>query len=115
MEAARLRRVPADPRALTLIVVLLGLAVVGWLVTDKRMACMDAGPATDLGTLGFYVSVWVVMMAAMMFPSIAPMVIANGRIQDRRQAQGNVHSGPLAVAVFVGGYLAGLDRVRAAG
>ena len=27
-------------------------------------------PGTDLGTLGFYVTAWVVMMAAMMFPSI---------------------------------------------
>ena len=105
MEASALRRVHPDPRLLSLIVVLLGLAIVGWLVTDERMAGMDAGPATDLGTLGFYVSVWVVMMAAMMFPSIAPMVIAYARIQRGRKAQGKVDSGLLAVAVFVGGYL----------
>jgi hypothetical protein len=59
VEASALRRVHPDPRLLSLIVVLLGLAIVGWLVTDERMAGMDAGPATDLGTLGFYVSVWV--------------------------------------------------------
>ena len=29
---------------------------------------MDEGPGTDLGSLGFYVSLWVVMMAAMMLP-----------------------------------------------
>ena len=32
------------------------------------MAGMDEGPGTDLGSLGFYVSVWVAMMAAMMLP-----------------------------------------------
>src|SRR5215208_7112077 len=117
MEAARLRRVHPDQRSLALIVVLLGLAFVGWAVTDERMAGMEAGPGTDLGTLGFYVSVWVVMMAVIMFPSIAPMVIAYERIQRGRRAQGKASSGPLAVVVFVGGYLVawtGLDHWRMA-
>jgi predicted metal-binding membrane protein len=36
------------------------------------MAGMDAGPGTDPGSLGFYLSTWVVMMAAMMLPSALP-------------------------------------------
>ena len=36
------------------------------------MAGMDGGPGTGLGTLGWFLGVWVVMMAAMMFPSLAP-------------------------------------------
>ena len=43
---------------------------------------MDAGPGTDPGGLGFYVTVWVVMMAAMMFPSIWPMVVMYARLQE---------------------------------
>ena len=35
---------------------------------------MDGGPWTDLGTFGWFLGVWVVMMAAMMFPSVAPTV-----------------------------------------
>ena len=35
---------------------------------------MDNGPWTDLGTFGWFLCVWVVMMAAMMFPSVAPTV-----------------------------------------
>jgi predicted metal-binding membrane protein len=105
MEAARLPRAYTDPRRFVLVAVLLVLAVVGWLVTDERMAGMDAGPGTDPGALGFYVGVWVVMMAAMMFPSIAPMVIAYSRIQHRRREQGKAYSGPVAVGLFVGGYL----------
>jgi predicted metal-binding membrane protein len=105
MEAARLPRTYGDPRQLALVAVLVLLAVVGWLVTDERMAGMDAGPGTDPGALGFYVGVWVVMMAAMMFPSIAPMVIAYSRIQQRRRERGKAHAGPVAVGLFVGGYL----------
>jgi predicted metal-binding membrane protein len=33
---------------------------------------MDMGPGTDLGSLGWFTGVWVVMMAAMMLPSLAP-------------------------------------------
>jgi predicted metal-binding membrane protein len=105
MEAARLPRVQGDPRQLALIAVLVALAVVGWVVTNDRMVGMDAGPGTELGALGFYVSLWVVMMAAMMFPSIAPMVIAYSRTQQRRRERGKAQAGPLAVALFVGGYL----------
>jgi predicted metal-binding membrane protein len=106
MEAARLRRSYAERRQLPLIAALLVLAVVGWLMTDDRMAGMDAGPGTDPGALGFYVSVWVVMMAAMMFPSMAPMVIAYAGIQRKRREQGTGRSGPVAIGLFVGGYLA---------
>jgi predicted metal-binding membrane protein len=88
-----------------LIAGLLGLALVGWLITDRRMAGMDAGPGTDLGTLGFYITAWVVMMAAMMFPSIAPMVLVYRMIERRRRD----HPGAAArgsTSLFVAGYLA---------
>jgi predicted metal-binding membrane protein len=106
VEAASLRRAPALPELirLGLIGALLLLAAVGWLVTDERMAGMDMGPGTDPGTLGFWVTAWVVMMAAMMFPSIAPMVVMYVRIQKGKRAKGE--DPPFAAtAVFVGGYL----------
>jgi predicted metal-binding membrane protein len=86
-----------------LVAVLLGLAAVGWLVTGERMGGMDAGPGTDPGSLGYYVGVWVVMMAAMMFPSIAPMVLVYRRVLKRRRELGKARSG--ATALFVAGYL----------
>jgi predicted metal-binding membrane protein len=73
-------------------------------MTDLRMAGMDAGPGTDPGALGFYVTTWVVMMAAMMFPSIAPMVLMYVGLQRGRREQGL--SAPVgATASFVAGYL----------
>ena len=78
---------------------LLALAGTAWLVSDLRMAGMDAGPGTDPGAFGFYVTTWVVMMAAMMFPSIAPMVLTYRRLQTGRRAGG------ASTALFVAGYL----------
>ncbi len=43
---------------------------------------MESLPGTGLGGLGFYVTVWVVMMAAMMLPSVAPTVLMYNRPRD---------------------------------
>jgi predicted metal-binding membrane protein len=89
---------------LAIIGALLVLAAVAWWMTDLRMAGMDAGPGTDPGALGFYVTTWVVMMAAMMFPSIAPMVLMYVGLQRGRRERGM--PAPVgATASFVGGYL----------
>src|ERR1700730_18904941 len=83
---------------------LLALAAFAWLLTHERMLGMDAGPGTDLGSLGFYVVSWVVMMSAMMFPSIAPMVLAFGFVQRRRRDRGSVDRA-VSTWVFVSGYI----------
>jgi predicted metal-binding membrane protein len=106
MESATLRRVPplSNTVQLGLIFGLLLLAAVAWAMTGDRMDGMDAGPGTDLGGLGFWVTAWVVMMAAMMFPSIAPMVVMYARIEEGKRDQGKPTEAG-ATAVFVGGYL----------
>ncbi len=63
----------ARPRVLAPLV--LAAALAAWIVTVERMRGMDEGPGTDLGGLGWYVGVWVTMMAAMMLPSVLPMVL----------------------------------------
>jgi predicted metal-binding membrane protein len=83
---------------------LLGLTVVAWLLTRERMLGMDAGPGTDPGALGFYVISWVVMMGAMMFPSIAPTVLTFSYIQRRRRDRGAL-AGAVSSWVFVAGYI----------
>src|SRR5215208_2322169 len=106
MESATLRRVPPLPSVvqLGLIFALLLLAAVAWAVTGDRMAGMDAGPGTDPGGLGFWVTAWVVMMAAMMFPSIAPLVVMHARIEEGKRRDGKtVEAG--STALFVCGYL----------
>jgi predicted metal-binding membrane protein len=95
------RRSPAALRKaqLSTLIVLLALAAVGWLVSDLRMAGMDAGPGTDPGAFGFYITTWVVMMAAMMFPSIAPMVLTYRGLQVGRRTT------TASTALFVLAYL----------
>ena len=106
MESASLRRAPPSPDVLRigLIFGLFLLAVLAWALTGDRMAGMDAGPGTDPGTLGFWVTAWIVMMAAMMFPSIAPMVVMQARIEEGRRRQGK-ESQAGTTTLFVGGYL----------
>jgi predicted metal-binding membrane protein len=106
MESATLRRAPPLSSAvqLGLIFGLLLLAAIAWAMTDDRMSGMDAGPGTDLGGLGFWVTAWVVMMAAMMFPSIAPMVVMHARIEEGKRQNGRATEAG-ATAMFVAGYL----------
>jgi predicted metal-binding membrane protein len=83
--------------------VLLGAALVAWLITVDRMRGMDAGPGTDLGGLGWYVGIWVTMMAAMMLPSVAPMTLIFARISRERARRGQAH---VPTWIFLAGYLA---------
>jgi predicted metal-binding membrane protein len=87
MNQARPRVIEVGVAAI--LVLLAGLA---WALTGERMAGMDAGPGTDLGGIGWFVGVWVAMMAAMMLPSFAPIAIGHMRIGS-------------ATTLFVAGYL----------
>jgi predicted metal-binding membrane protein len=87
-----------------LVAALVAVAGLGWLLTDERMAGMDMGPGTDPGSLAFYSSVWVVMMAAMMLPSAAPMVVAHSAVERRKRELGRDRKRGVSAA-FVGGYL----------
>jgi predicted metal-binding membrane protein len=84
-ERGELRDAWAALRArLGLVVALLALAAGAWWSTADRMAGMSAAPGGDLGTLGWFVGVWVVMMAAMMFPSLAPTTALYARMSRQR-------------------------------
>jgi predicted metal-binding membrane protein len=94
MEAILSRTPPLPgPVQAGLVASLLVVAAGAWAVTGDRMDGMDAGPGTELGGLGWFTVVWVTMMAAMMLPSIAPMVLAHARGQIA------------ATPAFVAGYL----------
>jgi predicted metal-binding membrane protein len=69
---------------LGVVALLLVLAAAAWWSTADRMAGMDAGPGTALGALSWFLGVWVVMMAAMMFPSLAPTTALYARMTRAR-------------------------------
>jgi predicted metal-binding membrane protein len=94
----------ADRVRLVRIGTLIALGALAWLVVASRMAGMDAGPGTDPGSVSFFTLSWIVMMAAMMLPSIAPMVLAFSAFQGRRRAGGAIR-GSAATGLFVAGYI----------
>lgn len=52
----------------------LGLATASWVLSITQMSGMDMGTATDLGSFGHFLPIWVTMMAAMMLPGVvAPL------------------------------------------
>ena len=79
-----------------LIGLLFALAALGWWWTADQMQDMDGGPWTELGTLSWFLGVWVVMMAAMMLPSAIPVVLEFTRTAERRR-RWPVATGVLAV------------------
>ncbi len=93
-----------EPRLLTeartrlgLVAFLVALAAAAWWSTIRSMAGMGASPGTDLGALGWFVGVWVVMMAAMMLPAVSPTVALYARMTQRR--------GPARPLAFTSSYL----------
>ena len=80
---------------LWLVALLFALAAVSWWWTSDQMHDMDEGPWTAVGTLGWFLGVWVVMMVAMMFPSLAPTAVLYSRMTRDR----------LAPLLFTSGYL----------
>ena len=93
-----------DVRAAGLVAVLLALAAVSWVVSAGQMSGMDMGRWTDPGPLGLFLTTWVVMLAAMMFPSVAPMVVAYAKIQRHRRESGR-YAPQGSTPIFVAGYL----------
>ena len=73
------------------------LAAAGWVWTAHEMRGMDNGPWTGLGGPTWFIGVWLVMMAAMMFPSVAPTVALYARLTRARSR--------VAPYVFAAGYL----------
>ena len=113
----RPRVASAGAPALAVVVVLLGLAVLAWVVTGRlaephmRLGLLTGanGMADGMAgggrtgpspvALGLFLVTWTVMMAAMMFPSVLPVVLACDR-GVRRTGRSRV-----VTALFVGGYL----------
>jgi predicted metal-binding membrane protein len=82
---------------LGLVALLFALAALAWWFTVDRMRGMDDGPGTHLGGLGWFLGIWLVMMAAMMFPSVAPTIALYSTMTKKRS--------PVAPLVFAAGYL----------
>ena len=78
------------------------VAALAWVVTITWLGSMGAGSGTmGLSLIGF-LPIWVAMMAAMMFPSVAPMAIVWVRSVA---ARATTRERVLGIASFLAGYL----------
>jgi predicted metal-binding membrane protein len=81
---------------LRIVAALTAAAVLSWWSTAERMAGMDAGPGTALGSLAWFTGAWATMMAAMMLPSLAPTAAVFAASVQRELSR---------ILLFAGGYL----------
>jgi predicted metal-binding membrane protein len=79
-----------------MVAALLAAAGLAWWSTADRMAGMDSGPGSALGSVGWFTAVWATMMAAMMLPSLAPTAAVFAAFVRREFSR---------VLLFAGGYL----------
>ena len=96
MGGATLSPLTAMRTELGIVAALLAAAGLAWWSTAERMAGMDAGPGTALGSVGWFTGVWATMMAAMMLPSLAPTAAVFAALVRRELSR---------VLLFAGGYL----------
>src|SRR5262252_10829313 len=83
-------------------IALAALAAVAWVVTIVLARDMGNGPGTMGLALLPFLGLWVVMMAAMMLPSVAPVGVLWARlIAGATTGLGRV----VRMAMFLGGYL----------
>jgi predicted metal-binding membrane protein len=87
------------PVAMAIIAALLTCAGAAWLVSAEQAASMSGMGGLAMLGAGLFLATWVVMMVAMMFPSVAPMVLTHARIVRSRG------EGTIPTVSFVLGYL----------
>ena len=75
-------------------------------MAEMPMAGMSMQPGMwSLGYVIIVLTMWWVMMIAMMTPSAAPMILLDARATRHAQATGQLRQGVVPTAAFAGGYL----------
>jgi predicted metal-binding membrane protein len=87
------------PASVTIVAALLVCAGVAWVITVRQAGAMGMGGMAMMNASLFLIT-WIVMMVAMMFPSIAPMTVAFASVTRSRG------EGYAPTALFVLGYIA---------
>ncbi len=96
--------------SLIIVGALAAVSIVAWVITVREMGgpglslmtpSMTMGRSASVANAGVYILLWGVMMVAMMFPSVVPMVVLFSTISRRKREQ----AAPFVPAwIFVGGY-----------
>jgi predicted metal-binding membrane protein len=100
------RPIALQQAVLLALLILVAAACWAWLLAmDRAAGAMDmaamARPTMGMGWV-LFLTVWVVMMAAMMFPAAAPMIVTFHKVQAARRRSGQAF---VSTWVFVAGYM----------
>jgi predicted metal-binding membrane protein len=87
------------PVATAIVVALLACAAAAWLLTIRQSYSMSGMGGVAMLGAGLFLVTWVLMMVAMMLPTVAPMVLTHASIVRSRG------EGSLPSVAFVLGYL----------
>lgn len=82
-----------------ILISLLVVALTSWIILVQQSRMTDMSMET--GAL-LFIGLWVVMMAAMMFPAVAPMVLAFARVQSSKREGGQLF---VPTWIFVSAYI----------
>src|SRR5690349_19300892 len=86
-----------------LLALLAGTAGISWYVLVRQQTGMTMSSTPTMGmTATLFLTVWVVMMIAMMFPTAAPMILTFHRVQAGKRARGEAF---VSTWFFVAAYL----------
>jgi predicted metal-binding membrane protein len=104
-----LERIPTRPLAaqrnailgLLLVLAAAAWALLAWQASDPAMDMAVASPTMGLRA-PLFLAIWVAMMAAMMFPAAAPMILTFHRLQAGKRQRGGTF---VPTWVFVAGYM----------
>jgi len=83
---------------------LLGVGLLTLAATIYLMDGMVSGPGAELGQFAWFIGAWVLMMAAMMLPSVSPMALTFARVTGERSKKGQAAFVP--TWIFILGYFA---------
>jgi predicted metal-binding membrane protein len=85
---------------------LLALAAAAWAALIRQSADADMGMTMASSTMGLraplFLTIWVVMMVAMMFPTAAPMILTFHTVQAGKRQRGDAF---VSTWVFVAAYI----------
>jgi predicted metal-binding membrane protein len=87
-----------------ILLTLFGLAAIAWAVMIWQAAADDGMPmglTMGMGTL-LFLTIWITMMVAMMFPTAAPMILIFARSHSEKQARGKPY---VPTWIFVSAYM----------
>jgi predicted metal-binding membrane protein len=108
-----------DRLAITVSIVLVSAAAISWLLSYYLMPLMMMGSSSDtmaasgvaaivsslsVSSVGFFEVVWVIGMAAMMFPAMIPMVLFYDKIKTKLETN-PFFAKVVGTPIFLAGYL----------